>query len=98
MSFNLSVIIITWNESAILERCIGSFYEKFDFNHNEIIVVDNGSEDETLRVLSSKYPNIKVLALDKNYGVGPARNRGLMFSSGKYLMTLDNDTILNSDV
>jgi|TARA_Y100000780_G_scaffold142630_2_gene128818 GT2 family glycosyltransferase len=97
-NIRLSIIIITWNEKIVLDRCLSSFYNNFDFNNDELVIVDNGSEDKTLEVLSSKYPNAKVLALDKNYGVGPARNRGLILSRGKYLMTLDNDTILNQEV
>lgn len=91
----LSIIIITWNESNILRRCLESFYDEFNFEEDQIVVVDNGSKDDTLKMLRDFFPSVDVLSLAENMGVGPARNRGIMFSRGKYLMTLDNDTYFN---
>ena len=91
-SVRLSIIVITWNELEILRRCIESLLDRVDFDQDEVIVVDNGSKDGTAEFVA-EHPRIRYLPLDRNYGVGPARNRGLFLAHGKYCMTLDNDTI-----
>ncbi|MET0618243.1 MAG: glycosyltransferase, partial [Luteibacter sp.] len=88
----LSIIIITWNERENLERCLLSLMDKVDFSRDEVIVVDNGSRDGSAEFVAT-LPRIRYFPLDRNYGVGPARNRGLFLARGKYCMTLDNDTI-----
>lgn len=94
----LSVIIISWNEKATLDRCLRTLCDSFDFDSDEIVLVDNGSTDGTIEHVQEGYPKIRVLALPKNIGVGPARNRGIVIASGKYCMTLDNDTILEEPI
>lgn len=88
----LSIIIITWNELENLRRCIDSLLDKVDFEKDEVIVVDNGSSDGSAELMA-QHPQIRYFPLDRNYGVGPARNRGLFLAHGEYCMTLDNDTI-----
>jgi len=93
----LSIIIITWNELENLRRCLDSLLDKVDFERDEVIVVDNGSTDGSAEFVA-QHPQIRYFPLDRNYGVGPARNRGLFLAHGEYCMTLDNDTIfLTSD-
>jgi GT2 family glycosyltransferase len=88
----LSIIIITWNELENLRRCLDSLLDKVDFDQDEVIVVDNGSTDGSAELVA-QHPQIRYFPLDRNYGVGPARNRGLFLAHGEYCMTLDNDTI-----
>ncbi|GAB5403855.1 MAG: hypothetical protein Aurels2KO_20860 [Aureliella sp.] len=88
-------MIISWNESEVLRRCLDSFYKHFDFDRDEIVLADNGSTDETVQMLVSEFPAVRVLELGKNLGVGRARNRGIAYSRGDYIMTLDNDTIVD---
>ncbi|WP_281688449.1 glycosyltransferase family 2 protein [Pseudomonas citronellolis] len=92
----LSVIIISWNENETLNRCLESLYKKIDFEKDEIILIDNGSTDGTTELIKIKYPKINYLYLPKNIGVGPARNRGIVLSQGRFIMTLDNDTIIRN--
>lgn len=91
----LSIIIITWNEVSTLTRCLSSFYSKFDFERDEILVIDNGSTDGTAERMASQFSQVRYFRLPKNIGVGPARNRGLFMSEGRFCMTLDNDTVVN---
>jgi GT2 family glycosyltransferase len=88
----LSIIVITWNERDNLERCLRSLVETVDFERDEVIVVDNGSQDGSAEFVAT-LPHVRYFPLDRNYGVGPARNRGLFLARGTYCMTLDNDTI-----
>jgi Predicted glycosyltransferases len=92
----LSIIIITWNELANLERCLLSLVDKVDFSQDEVIVVDNGSKDGSAEFVAT-LPQVRYFPLESNLGVGPARNRGLFLARGRYCMTLDNDTIFLTD-
>ena len=92
MKKRLSVIVITWNELGTLRKCLNTLIPTIDFNKDEIILVDNGSEDNTVETIERLYPKINVIGLKKNIGVGPARNVGIKNATGTYIMTLDNDT------
>jgi GT2 family glycosyltransferase len=94
----ISLVIINWNESQTLARCLESFVPDFDFSKDEIIIVDNGSSDDSVSMVEARYPKIRVLKLPANIGVGPARNRGLVIATGEVCMTLDNDTIVKQPI
>jgi GT2 family glycosyltransferase len=90
----VSVIIINYNGRKYLENCLKAVFLNVYPNY-EVIVCDNGSTDtslEMLNKLTSKYPNLKIVALDRNYGPSLARNKGVVVAKGIYLAFLDNDT------
>jgi GT2 family glycosyltransferase len=93
----LSIIVITWNEIVKTRNCLASLVNRIDHKIDEVILVDNGSEDGTEEMVASEFPRVKYLRLSKNIGVGPARNRGMCIANGEYLMTLDNDALLHTD-
>jgi len=85
----VSVIIPTYNRRGIISRAIDSVYSQ-TYKNIEIIVIDDGSTDETSSFLRSKYPNITLLRTN-NEGVAFARNKGINASTGKYVAFLDSD-------
>lgn len=94
----LSVVLITWNERARLHKCLTSLLPAIDFERHEVLVVDNGSRDGTDEMLASEFPQVRYFPLDRNIGVGPARNRGIALAQGEMIMILDNDTeVLDMD-
>ena len=92
MKKRLSVIVISWNEIDTLCKCLSTLVPTIDFEKDEIILVDNGSKDNTVEKVKKLYPKINVIGLKKNIGVVPARNVGIKNATGTYIMTLDNDT------
>jgi len=90
-----SIIIPTFNAKKYIGRCISSILENI-YPFYEIIVVDNGSTDDTLNYLkdafSKELAKIKFVVLDRNYGPARARNEGVKFARGQYLAFLDSDT------
>ena len=91
MSFALTVIIPSYNNASFLERCIGSI--SAPESSVEIIVVDDGSTDDTVRVLAGlkdRLSNLKVIS-QANGGVSCARNAGLREASGRFVTFLDAD-------
>ncbi len=83
---SISVIIPAYNESDILGETLGNL--NFSWI-NEIIVVNDGSEDNTLEI-AGKYP-VKIIDLKNNKGKGRAISEGLKEASGDFIMLLDAD-------
>jgi len=81
-----SIIIPVYNQSKYTNSILNQIKE-FD---GEIIVVNDGSTDDTLQVLS-KYPKIKVITNEKNSGFAKSVNNGYHASSGDKIMFLNND-------
>lgn len=86
-----SVIIPNWNGIKLLRPCLDSL-RKQTLTHFETIVVDNGSSDGSVQVLSSEYPEVRTLALSINSGYTGGCNAGLYAARGRYLVLLNNDT------
>ncbi len=87
----VSVVIPTHNRGWIIREAIDSVLGQ-DFKAFEIIVVDDGSTDNTQDVLSSCRDRIKVIK-QENRGVSAARNEGIISSSGTYIAFLDSDDL-----
>jgi GT2 family glycosyltransferase len=97
IAMTLSVIILTWNSSKYIRKCIGSIYENIKEILFEVIVVDNGSSDGTQDILkeySHTKPNFEVVYLTKNYGTTKPRNLAINKSKGEFILILDSDTEL----
>lgn len=86
----VSVVIPTHNRAWILEEAIESVFAQH-FQDFELIVVDDGSTDETPRLLAS-YPRIRITR-QNHAGVSSARNRGLSLAEGRYVAFLDSDDL-----
>jgi glycosyltransferase involved in cell wall biosynthesis len=90
-----SILIPTYNRGLLLKETIDSVLAQ-TFSSYELIVIDNGSTDGTLSMLSSYGSKIKTLSESKR-GADVARSRGASISSGEYLALLDNDDLLYPD-
>lgn len=87
----VSVIIPTYNRAWIIREAIDSVLEQ-DFNDYELIVVDDGSTDNTPEILNNYGDRIIILRQD-NQGVSAARNRGLAEAGGQLIALLDSDDL-----
>jgi len=96
----LSIIIPCYNCESTLEEAVTSIYtQKLDISF-EIVMVDDGSSDNTrelIKDLSVKYKEIKFIFHDKNKGGGAARNTAVKNSSANIIFCLDSDDILGDD-
>ena len=72
----VSVVIPTWNGRHLLERCLDSLREQ-RYLPKEIVVVDGGSRDGTHELLTSRYSEMRLLALPRNLGFSGNVNAGL---------------------
>jgi GT2 family glycosyltransferase len=85
------VIIPNWNGARHLPACLDSLRRQTVAGF-ETILVDNGSTDGSLELLSRDYPEVTVIALDSNRGFAGGCNVGLQAASGETLALLNNDT------
>jgi len=94
----ISIIIVTYNSIADVEKCIASIQNSTNLSY-ELIVIDNNSNDGTrdlLRRLENKR-HIKIILNNKNHGFSAASNQGIVASSGDYIVLLNPDTIVTRD-
>ncbi|MEM7293856.1 MAG: glycosyltransferase [Pseudomonadota bacterium] len=86
---SVSVVIPTYNRSALLTRAIDSVLSQ-THPAEEIIVVDDGSTDRTAEMVQKRYPHVQLLR-QKNQGVSAARNRGITAAKCEWIGLLDSD-------
>lgn len=90
----VSVVYVNWNTKALLEASLASLVKYDGSSDLEIIVVDNDSSDGSIERLQQDWPNVRIVALDRNYGFGVGNNRGAEQARGDYLLLLNTDTIV----
>jgi len=92
----VSFLIVNWNGKHLLDDCIQSIQNlNFPKNQMEIILIDNGSKDGSYEFIRNKYPQIKIIRLQKNYGFPEANNYGIKVAKGKYIAMVNNDVVLD---
>lgn len=94
----ISYVILTWNSEKFIENCINSILDIKEID-NDIIIVDNGSQDNTRNLLKNYEKEIKTILLDKNYGTTKSRNMGIkkIDDDSDYVCILDSDTKINKN-
>ncbi|HRN27753.1 MAG: glycosyltransferase [Ignavibacteriaceae bacterium] len=94
---DLSIIIVNYNVKEFLQNLIHSI-EKASLNlTKEILIVDNASDDGSVEFIKEKFPQIKLIANQKNLGFGKANNIGLKQANGKYILLINPDTLVAED-
>lgn len=93
LNYKISVVIPTWNRAGCVERAIDSALKQNPF---EVIVVDDGSSDNTFDLLKDRR-DIRLLYNVDNLGVNSARNKGVKNAEGDYILFLDSDDQLTDD-
>ena len=88
----VTVIIVNWNGEKLLPDCLESL-RKQEFQQFSTILVDNGSSDGSLEVVSEGYPEIRVISLSENTGFAAANNAAFSQASTKYIALLNNDAV-----
>jgi glycosyltransferase involved in cell wall biosynthesis len=102
----ISIVLTTYNSEKVVERALkGIVKQDFPLNRVELIIVDGGSKDNTLKIVkgfverySKLFYDVKVIVHDRNYGVSKARNDGIKMSRGRYVLILDHDVVMERNV
>ncbi|HUW23176.1 MAG TPA: glycosyltransferase family 2 protein [bacterium] len=87
----VSIIILSRNHLEHLEDCLKSVMN-LDYPHLEIILADNASTDGSPDFVQEKFPSVRLLRFDKNYGFAEGNNRTIKQAKGDYVLLLNPDT------
>jgi len=90
----ISVIIVTFNSENFIRSCIKSVISSFKRENYEIIVVDNCSNDNTVKILYEEFKQVRLIRFTKNKGFAYANNVAFERSKGEYITLLNPDTIV----
>lgn len=92
----ISVNIVTWNGEKYIESCIQSVLNQ-SFEDYAILIIDNGSTDDTLGIINERFPHLKVVKHKENLGFAKAHNQGIHWSKSDYVLCLNQDLVLQKD-
>jgi len=93
----LSVIIVNYNVKYFLEQCLRSVVNASKNCDVEIFVVDNNSIDDSVELVKTKFPEVKLIANKNNLGFSKANNQAIKLANGKYVLLLNPDTVVAED-
>ncbi len=86
-----SVIILNWNGAEMLRQYLPSVIAHTTLPDVEIIVADNGSTDNSVAMLRSEFPTVRIIVLDRNYGFAEGYNRTIEQVASDYVVLLNSD-------
>lgn len=93
----LSTIIVNYNQCRPLRQALAALKQALSNVGAEIIVVDNASDDLSLRMLKAEFPHVQVIANDKHETFSKAVNRGIEIAKGNYVLVLEPSVIVGDE-
>ncbi len=99
MEHKVSIIILNWNGIKDTLECLRSVY-KLDYSNFEVIVVDNGSTDNSVQLIRSSFPKVIIIENKANLGYAGGNNTGMRYAmdtDAKFFWLLNNDTVVEPD-
>ncbi len=91
----MSVVIVTYNCREAARDCLDSLYRETTDVAFETIVLDNASEDGTVGMVRSEFPDVRLIALDENVGFASGVNRAAATATGDFILLLNPDTVIH---
>ncbi len=92
---SVAVTIVTYNSGRFIRRCL-EFLLKQDYQHVEVIVVDNASTDHTTQILGDYEKRVHVIRNRENVGFAAAQNQAIAVSNSEWVLTLNPDVQVTS--
>lgn len=91
---DLEILILSYNTRELLRDCLGSVYQKIKGIEFGVMVVDNGSGDNSTEMVKTEFPQVKLIENRENLGFARANNQAIRQSGARYLLLLNPDTSL----
>jgi len=91
---DVSIIVVAWNVRKLLYDCLKSVYDQTEGVDFEVIYVDNASEDGSVDMVKSEFPQVKIIENSQNEGFIKANNQAIQIAQGRYVLLLNSDTIV----
>lgn len=92
----VSILLLNYNGAKFIDACISSVLNQ-SYAAIELLVIDNDSQDDSLKIVKSNYPDVTILANSENLGFSKAMNLGIDGSDGEFILTLNVDVVLEPD-
>ncbi|MCC6139912.1 MAG: glycosyltransferase family 2 protein [Nitrospira sp.] len=93
---DLSIAVISYNTRDLLLACLQSVRDRTAGVAYEVIVVDNASRDGSVEAVRERFPQVAVIANTENVGFAKACNQAATVSSGRYILLLNSDTVMQA--
>ncbi len=90
----LSVVIVAWNAKHHLELCLESLAKAPPRRRMEVLVVDNSSADDTVEMVESKFPQVRLIKSKENLGFAKGNNVAIRQCQGRYIALVNPDVIV----
>ena len=87
----VSVILLNWNGRKLLEKFLPSVVAHTPSDVAEVVVADNGSTDDSVAMLRERFPSVRLILLDRNYGFAEGYNRAIEQTTAEYTVLLNTD-------
>jgi O-antigen biosynthesis protein len=94
---DLTIIIVSYNVKYFLEQCLHAVEKASRKSDIEVFVVDNNSVDGSAQMVAGRFPRVKLLANTENLGFARANNQAINQASGRYILLLNPDTLVQED-
>ncbi len=93
----VTVIILAYNTPDLLVQCLQGFFDSCSAMGWQIIVVDNGSEEEISAVMDGKFDGVDVIRSERNLGFAGGNNIGLLKAKGEFVILMNSDVIAQAE-
>lgn len=94
----LSIVLVSYNSCALLRQTLQSVLDATQIRDLEYIVIDNASQDDSVAMVRTEFPQVTLYANQENMGAAKAYNQGVRLSHGKYIVFLNPDTLIQEDI
>lgn len=91
---DLSIVVVSYNTRELTLQCLRSILENTNNVRFQVLVVDNNSADDSADAIEKEFPAVRVIRNLENKGLAAATNQGLEHSTGRYVMSLNSDTVI----
>jgi GT2 family glycosyltransferase len=91
----ISVVVVNFNGKKYLYGCFSSLFQQ-TYPQMEVILVDNASTDGSIEYTQENFPHVKIISQSTNRGFAGGTNAGILAAKGDFILTLNNDTIMDS--
>lgn len=93
----ISVILVSYNTGEMSVEALDALFASKGDYELEVFVIDNASKDDSVSLISQKYPNITLIENEENVGFGRANNQALPLIHGEYILLLNTDAFVEQD-